>query len=101
MFGVVLEDLNRSIAADRGVRLEAVRWETGASPGFHAEGAQGRLWWWSAHLSAALAGAPLRFRRIVQHADVVQIAILLCVIEAIADDEFIRNSEAYIVAVNI
>ena len=39
----VLEDLNRSIAADRGVRLEAVRWETDTYPGFHADGPQGLI----------------------------------------------------------
>jgi hypothetical protein len=39
----VLEDLNRSIAADRGVRLEAVRWETDTYPGFNADGPQGLI----------------------------------------------------------
>ncbi len=39
----VLEDLNRSIAADRGVRLEAVRWETDTYPGFHPDGPQGLI----------------------------------------------------------
>jgi hypothetical protein len=35
------EELNRSISADRGLRLEVVRWETDAHPGFHADGPQG------------------------------------------------------------
>lgn len=39
----VLEDLNRSICADRGLRLEAVRWETDTYPGFHIEGPQGLI----------------------------------------------------------
>src|SRR5271157_4640500 len=37
----VLEELNKSMATDRGVRLEAVRWETDAYPGFHPAGPQG------------------------------------------------------------
>jgi hypothetical protein len=39
----VIEELNRSIAADRGLRLELARWETDAYPGFHAEGPQGLI----------------------------------------------------------
>jgi hypothetical protein len=39
----VLEDLNRSVAADRNLRLEAVRWETDAYPGFHPDGPQGLI----------------------------------------------------------
>jgi hypothetical protein len=39
----IIEDLNRSIAADRGVRLEAVRWETDTYPGFHMDGPQGLI----------------------------------------------------------
>jgi Stage II sporulation protein E (SpoIIE)/NACHT domain len=39
----VLEDLNRSVAADRGVRLEPIRWETDAYPSFHPEGPQGAI----------------------------------------------------------
>jgi hypothetical protein len=40
---VVLEELNRSLGADRGVRLEPVRWETDAYPGFHPAGPQGLI----------------------------------------------------------
>jgi hypothetical protein len=39
----VIEELNQSIAADRGLRLEAALWETDAFPGFHAEGPQGLI----------------------------------------------------------
>ena len=39
----VLEDLNRSVAADRGVRFEPIRWETDAYPSFHPEGPQGAI----------------------------------------------------------
>jgi hypothetical protein len=39
--GRVLEELNRTIAADRGIWLQLVRWETDAYPGFHPEGPQG------------------------------------------------------------
>jgi hypothetical protein len=34
-------ELNRTVAADRKVRLEVARWETDAYPGFHVEGPQG------------------------------------------------------------
>jgi hypothetical protein len=34
----VAAELNRGMAADRGLRLEIARWETDAYPGFHAEG---------------------------------------------------------------
>jgi hypothetical protein len=37
----VIEEINQSIAADRGLRLEVVRWETDAFPGLDAEGPQG------------------------------------------------------------
>lgn len=37
------EELNRSISADRGLRLEVVRWETDAHPGFHPDGPQGLI----------------------------------------------------------
>ena len=40
---VVLEELNRGIAAERGLRLELVRWETDAYPGFHVDGPQGLI----------------------------------------------------------
>lgn len=36
----VLEELNRSICVDRSLRLEPVRWETDAYPGFHLDGPQ-------------------------------------------------------------
>lgn len=39
----VIEEINREIAADRGLRLEVVRWETDAYPGFHPEGPQGLI----------------------------------------------------------
>jgi hypothetical protein len=39
----VVEELNRGIAADRGVRLELARWETDAYPGFDPEGPQGLI----------------------------------------------------------
>jgi hypothetical protein len=39
----VITDLNRSVAADRGVRLELLRWETQAYPGFHVDGPQGLI----------------------------------------------------------
>lgn len=38
----IVEELNRSIAADRGLRLELSRWEN-AYPGFHSEGPQGLI----------------------------------------------------------
>jgi hypothetical protein len=37
----VIEELNRTTTADRGLLLEAVRWETDAYAGFHLEGPQG------------------------------------------------------------
>jgi tetratricopeptide (TPR) repeat protein len=40
---VVVDELNRGVAADRGLRLEVYRWETDACPGFHAEGPQGLI----------------------------------------------------------
>lgn len=39
----VLEELNRGIAAERGLRLELSRWETDVYPGFHPDGAQGLI----------------------------------------------------------
>jgi hypothetical protein len=39
----VIEELNKGVAADRGLRLELYRWETDAYPGFHAEGPQGLI----------------------------------------------------------
>jgi len=40
---VVIDELNRGIAAGRGLRLELSRWETDAYPGFHSEGPQGLI----------------------------------------------------------
>ena len=40
---VVVAELNRGVAADRGLRLEVYRWETDVYPGFHAEGPQGLI----------------------------------------------------------
>jgi hypothetical protein len=39
----VLEELNRGIAAEHGLRLELERWETDAYPGFHPQGPQGLI----------------------------------------------------------
>ena len=39
----VLDELNRSVAAERGLLLELHRWETDAYPGFHPEGPQGLI----------------------------------------------------------
>ena len=39
----VLEELNRSVCRDRGIRLEVVRWETDSHPGFHQLGPQGLI----------------------------------------------------------
>jgi len=37
---IVVDELNRGVAADRGLGLHVYRWETDAYPGFHAEGPQ-------------------------------------------------------------
>ncbi len=39
----VFEELNRGIAAERGLRLELIRWETDAHPGFDPDGPQGLI----------------------------------------------------------
>ena len=39
----VVTEVNRGVAADRGIRLEVARWETDAYPGFHPEGPQGLI----------------------------------------------------------
>jgi len=39
----VIEEINRGVAADRGLRLELSRWETDTHPGFHTEGPQGLI----------------------------------------------------------
>lgn len=39
----VIDELNRGIAEERCLRLELLRWETDAYPGFHTEGPQGLI----------------------------------------------------------
>jgi Stage II sporulation protein E (SpoIIE)/NACHT domain len=39
----VAYELNQSICADRGLRLEVARWETDTYPGFHSDGPQGLI----------------------------------------------------------
>jgi HEAT repeat protein len=39
----VIDELNRGIASERGLRLELSRWETDSYPGFHPEGPQGLI----------------------------------------------------------
>ncbi len=39
----VIDEVNRGVAADRGLRLELSRWETDAHPGFHLDGPQGLI----------------------------------------------------------
>jgi hypothetical protein len=39
----VINDVNRSTCADRGIRIELARWETDTYPGFHPEGPQGLI----------------------------------------------------------
>ena len=39
----VIEEVNRGVAVDRGLRLELSRWETDTHPGFHSEGPQGLI----------------------------------------------------------
>ncbi len=39
----VVEDLNRGVAADRGLHLQLYRWETDIYPGLHADGPQGLI----------------------------------------------------------
>ncbi|HEX4772660.1 MAG TPA: SpoIIE family protein phosphatase [Bryobacteraceae bacterium] len=39
----VVDELNKSVCADRGLRIETIRWETDAFPGFHPEGPQGLI----------------------------------------------------------
>ncbi len=40
---LIINDLNRTGAKDRDLRLELLRWETEAYPGFHTEGPQGLI----------------------------------------------------------
>jgi serine phosphatase RsbU (regulator of sigma subunit) len=39
----VADELNQSMCADRGLRLEVARWETDTYPGFHPDGPQGLI----------------------------------------------------------
>jgi len=39
----VIDDLNHGIAYERNLRLELIRWETDAYPGFHPDGPQGLI----------------------------------------------------------
>ncbi|HEX5731603.1 MAG TPA: COR domain-containing protein [Blastocatellia bacterium] len=39
----VIDEVNRIVAADRGLHLELSRWETDTHPGFHLEGPQGLI----------------------------------------------------------
>jgi hypothetical protein len=39
----VVQELNKSVCVDRGLRLEVMRWETDAYPGFHPDGPQGLI----------------------------------------------------------
>jgi len=43
MIPAIVDELNKGIADERGVRLEVYRWETDAYPGFHPEGPQGLI----------------------------------------------------------
>jgi|ERR1035441_7671357 hypothetical protein len=39
----VVEELNKTVCADRGLRIEVIRWQTDTYPGFHPEGPQGLI----------------------------------------------------------
>jgi serine phosphatase RsbU (regulator of sigma subunit) len=39
----VVNEINKSVCADRGLRIEVIRWETDAYPGFHVDGPQGLI----------------------------------------------------------
>lgn len=43
MITAIVDELNKGIADERGVRLEVYRWETDAYPAFHAQGPQGQI----------------------------------------------------------
>ena len=43
MLPELIAEINRSVAADRNLRLELSRWETDTHPGFHADGPQGTI----------------------------------------------------------
>src|ERR1051326_690834 len=40
---LIIEELNRGVARSRGLRLEVIRWEKDAYPGFHTDGPQGLI----------------------------------------------------------
>ncbi len=39
----IVDELNRGVAASKGLRLELLRWETDSHPGFHIDGPQGLI----------------------------------------------------------
>ncbi len=41
--GLVIDEINRDIAEDRGLHIGLLRWETKAYSGFHVEGPQGLI----------------------------------------------------------
>ncbi len=43
MIPAIVDELNKGIADERGLRLEVYRWETDAYPGFHPLGPQGQI----------------------------------------------------------
>ena len=43
MIPAIVDELNKGIADERGVRLEVYRWETDAFPAFHSQGPQGQI----------------------------------------------------------
>jgi hypothetical protein len=43
LLSFVIDELNRGVARSRGFRLEVIRWEKDAYPGFHADGPQGLI----------------------------------------------------------
>ena len=43
MIPAIVDELNKGIADERGVRLEVYRWETDAYPAFHPQGPQGQI----------------------------------------------------------
>lgn len=43
LLSFVIDELNRTVARSRGFRLEVIRWEKDAYPGFHADGPQGLI----------------------------------------------------------
>jgi hypothetical protein len=43
LLALIIEELNRGVAPSRGFRLEVIRWEKDAYPGFHVNGPQGLI----------------------------------------------------------